>query len=532
MAIQESFELGNASAGAKAPGSGFLVTNHQNLMYMLAAGLVMPPSGFGAKYYRDTLGCFPGWIPLFIGKVPREAIESSTREAEYLRPTIVEIGLTSLSGRVLALGEGGLRELHFPDGLDGTERAILLPAPLPTSWIESVVFRSPEDKRACEADAKDVGNVPLQDFNRKTTPKTLFTKALDTPWPPAEGPEPRAAPLQMPLAAGGVMAMLLLMANRGESAVHGCRHAFDPEDESAPPLNDPILAGLRGWMRTGAASLPAAPDTETASADPASLQNVSRERLFWGAVERLVDWKEEDAGGAGNAEDVLLDYLEAASAKLDTRLQASARKLRDTLVSLRGLGDATTNELFDRHVTPMARAMVLFFLRRDCADLLDFSNDRLHEPDWLAAAILFGVRDGWLGLPLRLRAIPGLPAAVSHRMARMAHRLAGTGLDLGESPARVRPLRELFDDGSAWRAREKAAALELARMREWECIHTRISLGRGKYTLTVEGASVHIELPGEPGIVPEIDRTRFFDCLASMPLDPKAEQKVRGKLRA
>ena len=531
MAIGDLFESGTAPDRAKAPGSGFLVTNHLNLMYMLSAGLVMPPAGFGAKYYQDTLGCFPGWIPLFIGRVSKEAIESATREAGHLKAVIIEVGLSNLSGQVMALGEDGLRELRFPDRLDGSERAILVPAPLPTSWIESVIFGSPEDRRACDADAKDFGNVPLQDFKRKAV-KTLFTKALDTPWPPAEGPEPRAAPLQASLAAGGVMAMLLLMANRGESAVHGCRHAFDPEDESAPPLNDPILAGLRGWMRTGAASSPAAPDTETASAAPASLQNVSQERLFWGAVERLVNWKEKDAGGAGNAEDVLLDYLEAASAKLDTRLQAGARKLRDTLVSLRGLGDATTNELFDRHATPLARAMVLFSLRRDCADLLDFSNDRLHEPDWLAAAILFGVRDGWLGLPLRLRAIPGLPAAVSHRMARMAHRLAGTGLDLGASPARVRPLRELFDDGSAWRARERAAALDLARMRKWDCIHTRISLGRGDYTLTVEGASVHIELPGEPGIVPEIDRTRFFDYLARMRLDPKAEQKVRGKLRA
>ena len=64
--------------------------------------------------------------------------------------------------------------------------------------------------------------------------------------------------------------------------------------------------------------------------------------------------------------------------------------------------------------------MILFFLRRDCADLLEFDDDRLNEADRLAAAVLFGLRDGWLGLPLRLRAVPGLSAAVSYRMARMA----------------------------------------------------------------------------------------------------------------
>ena len=175
--------------------------------------------------------------------------------------------------------------------------------------------------------------------------------------------------------------------------------------------------------------------------------------------------------------------------------------------------------------------MTLFFLRPDCADLLDFSNDRLGEPDWLASAILFGVRDGWLNLPLRLRAHPGLSAAVSHRMARIAHRIAGTGLDLGEPPVRIRPLRELFGDGSAWRSSEKSAALELARSQKWDCVRTRISLAQGEYKLTVEGGRTHIDLPGEPIISPEIDRDRFFDSLAKARPDHKTEAKVRGKLR-
>ncbi len=523
------FESGNAPARAKAPDSGLLVTNHLNLMYMLASGLVLPPAGFGGKHYQDTLGTFPGWVPLFIGKVPKEAIDCSVSEARHLIPTIVEIGLAGLSGQLLALGEDGLRELRFPDGVDGGEKAILVPAPLPASWIKAVIFRSPEEKRTCETQAKDVGNVPLQDFKRKSM-KTPFTKALNTPWPPAKGPAARSVPLHAPIAAGGVMAMLLLMANQGDLAVHSCRCAFDPDDSSAPPVQDPILAGLRGWLRTGGASLPAALVAETASAGSAHRQEVAREHLFWGAVERLVEWQE--AGNAGNAEDMLLEYLAAASTKLDTRLQAGARKLCDTLNALRGLGDATASELFDRHASPLARALVLFFLRRKCADLLDFSNDRLREPDWLAAAILFGARDGWLGLPLQLRTIPELPAAVCHRMARLAHRIAGTGLDLGASPARVRPLRELFGDGSAWGTKESAAALELSRMQKWDCIHTRISLGRGEYRLRVQGGAVHIELPGDPKIVPEIDRTRFFDYLAKMRKDAKVEKKVRGRLRA
>ena len=526
MATADLFTSTNEPAPAKAPGPGFLVTNHLNLMYMLAAGLVMPPAGFGGKYYRDTLECFPGWIPLFIGKPPREAIESSVSEAGHLRPNIVEIDLSGLSGNVVAISKDGPRERHFPDQCDGTERLLLVPAPLPVSRIESIVFRSRVEKQACEAEAKDFGNVPLKEFKLRTQ-GTLFTRAPSTPWPPGEGPPERSATLQGPLAAGGVMAMLLRFANLGGQAVRACRVAFDPDDGDAPPPADghPVLAGLGTWIRDGAASLPAPTDPGT---DRIGLQNTFQARLFWEAVERLVEWR--DTGGTGSAEDVLIAHLAAAVGGLDPRLQAGVRKLHDTLVSLTGLAEATASELFERHDTPLAHAMTLFFLRRDCADLFDYDTGRLAEPDWLAAAILFGVRDGWLNLPLRLRAGRELSDAVSHRMARMAHRITGTGLDLGQAPARIRPLRELFGDGSTWRLREQSAAQELARAQKWDCVHTRISLGPGEYTLTVKGGSTYIDLPGEPRISPEVDLDRFFESLAGVRPDHETEAKIRKQL--
>ena len=538
MANADLFTAENEPAPAKAPGSGILVTNHLNLMYMLAAGLLMPPAGFGGKYYRDTLECFPGWIPLFIGKAaPKEAIESCTSEAGHLKPVIVEFGLSGLSGNVAAIGEDGPRERHFPNQFDGTGSLLLAPAPLPTARIESIVFRSAEEKRACEADAGDFANVPLGEF-RLRTQRSLFTRAPHTPWPPGEGPPERAAPLQGPLAAGGVMAMLLRFANLGEQAVRACRVAFDPDDDDAPrPADDhPILAGLGTWIRDGTASLPAPEDPGT---DRIGLQKASQAKLFWEAVARLVEWRDTGdagrAGDAGGAEEVLIDHLDAAADGLDPRLRAGVRKLHDTLASLTGLDGASAGELFERHDTPLAHAMTLFLLRRDCADLFDYGTGRLaerrlSEPDWLAAAILFGVRDGWMNLPLRLRAGRALSDAVSHRMARMSHRIAGTGLDLGRAPARVRPLRELFGDGSTWRSRERSAALALAKAEKWDCVHTRIGLGPGEYTLTVKGGATYIDLPGEPRISPEIDLDRFFESLAGARLDPEAEAKVRAAL--
>ena len=526
MATTDMFGSTSGPASAKAPAAGLLVTNHMNLMYMLAAGLVMPPAGFGDKYYRDTLECFPGWVPLFVGKAPSEAIKSTTREAGHLRPVIVEIDLSGLSGRVMAVADEGVREFDFPDRFTGTERVLLVPAPLPVSWIASITFRSVGDKRACEADAKDFGNVPLEDFTPRRFSKALFAKAPSAQWPPAEGPPKRAVALQQPLAAGGVMAMLLRFANLGEQAVRACGIAFDP-DEGPPGAADghPILAGLGSWIGGGAATPPVPTDTEM---DRIGLQNTSQARLFWEAVERLVAWR--DAGPAGSAENVLIDHLAASADGLDPRLQAGVRKLHDTLESLTGLAGATAGELFERHDTPLAHAMTLFFLRRECADLHDYASDRLAEPDWLAAAILFGVRDGWMNLPLRLRGGRDLSDAVSHRMARLSHGIAGTGLELGEPPPRIRPLRELFGEGSTWRARERSAALTLARAQKWDCIHTHIGLGAGEYRLVVKAGSTSIEVPGEPRISPEVDRARFFELLSGARVDHATEAKVRKEL--
>ena len=517
-----------ARVSTPPPRNASLVTNHPNLMYMLAAGALMPPAGFGGKYYRDPLASFPGWLPLFVGEVPAPAIGLAIEEARHLKPVIARVRLSDLSGTVSALGPDGLRAIRFPEGLDGAEKVLLVPAPLPASWIESIVFPSTDDRKAFEEAAGDFGNVPVRDFQRKTS-KRPFTRAPDDPWPPAQGPVERDTPLAVPFAAGGVMAMLLHFAHRGDLAVHASRQAFDPDDDPAPLAGDPVLAGLSPWMRAGAASPPPLPDTAT---DREHLRNIFQARLFWGFVERL-SGREPDGGGS--AEDLLLDYIEEASATLDTRLGPGATKLRETLRSLTGLGGATAGELFERHTSALGRAMILFCLRRDCADLLDFSHGALREPDWLAAAILLGARDGWLGLPLDLRAVPGvasgtLAAAVSHRTARMAHRMAGTDLDLGPSPSRIRPLRELFGAHAPWRSRENDVAGEIARTQKWDCVRTRVSLGRGSYRLTVEGGSVHIDLSGEARVTTTVDRARFLEHLAEARPTPRAEAKARKAL--
>lgn len=496
-------------------------------MFMLAAGLIMPPAGFGGKYYRDALGSFPGWIPLFVGAVPSAAIRLSTEEAQHLRPVIVQVGLRDLRGKVQAIGAGGTREIRFPDAVDGTERVLLVPAPIPVSRIESIVFASSDARRAFEVASADFANVPVDEF-RRAVRKTAYTKASGEPWPPTVDVGVRDSPLRMPMAAGGVMAMLLHVANRGASAVHACRKAFDPDSDAETVPGDAVLDGLCTWMQSGAVR-PALPDIAT---DREQLRNEARQRLFWEFVAKMLSvQRHEDE----RSEDFLLEYLGELRDAPDERFKASAAKLIATLESLGGLSGGSPSGLFERHRTPLARAMILFCLRSKCVDLFQFGELPLLEADWVAAAILFGSRDGWLGLPLELRNVPGSPkgalsGAVSHRMAQLSHRIGGTGLEFGPPPPRVQPLRELFGEDGEWGARERAAAFELSRRLKWSCIRTRVSLGRGEYRMTLSGGSMHIEVPGEPRVESIVDHESFYKFLGDTRVPSRAEAAARKKL--
>ena len=516
------------AASEAIPDRGCLVTNHLNLLYMLAAGLVLPRSGFGEKYYRDTLESCPGWIPLFTGRPGRDAVDHSVAEAGHLRPCQVVISLRDCAGPVMVPGPGGVEKRRWPHEAGGAP-LIFVPAPLPMSAIEEIRFGSRDDATACRVDALDYGNVPLVDFETRAERKR-FAPVAGSPWPPPHLPPERTPRLGAAQAAGGMLAMLRLLANRDPGDVveggeplglAACRAAFDPVENLPPGLSATVAAGLTAWMQTG-------PSAASASAALPGIDRGDARQLFWGAVDTLAE--QAGATGADDANARLLDYLDRASTDIDEPLRKHVVELREMLDSLTGLADLTASDLFERFRKPFSRAMALLFLRSTCADLLAFEHEALTTEDRLAAALLFGARAGWLALPLSLRGGAVASAAVSHRMAALSHRLSGSGFELGPAPARPRPLAELF--AGEWNARQRKAAVELARWQKWtDCLQTRVKLGAGEYALKVTRGGAEIVFPGEARAVEtEVDRTRFSTRLAETSVDPKHEAAVAEML--
>ena len=505
-----------------------LVTNHQNMLFMLAADMAMAPAGFRGKHYADCLEVWPGWVPLFRNRagIPAAVVDYATRERRHLRPCIATFDLSLLSGPCLMLSwDGSLREISSPAARKRkNDIAILVRAPLPLTLLSGIGFRSLEDWQAFESAVGDVSNVQLS-LHRVEVAESIFsmvTTGMGMNWPPmpAQGQLFGSGvddPPTLGQAIGGVLAMLYHLANRSDLGLAAFRLATEPKQvENKDPVRaNPILAGLPNWMDGG--RMP-----EQTDIGP---------RLFWEVVQALISAQMRES--TQTPVDVALASLESCTdLSGEEEFRRQLKRLIADLRSLGGLGGGTVTELLERHKGYLFRALLLFCLREHCTELLEFSHPLLCDTDYLLAGILFGVRDSWLRLPGEFRNAD-LSFYTAWRMAKAEHRIQGSHLVIA-APPRPKPLRWLFSasDGE-WDRFEEDAALEMAVECGWsDCIQTRIILAEGDHPTSFERKGLQVMLPGRVSAVAEIvDKDRFLCRLGRWPpVAPRIESAVRRKL--
>jgi len=465
-----------------------LVTNHMNALYILAAGLVMEPSGFRGKHYADSLGLIPGWIPLLRDVIPVEAIEQAVSERNFLRPCILRFDLTGVSCPVQVLSKDGkIRNAIFPKARLGNKGlSMLFRAPLPLTLLSQIIFRSEEDKQFFITAAKDVANIQLESYDIHVD-ETVFLAAANEPWPSeisegsmkgnsrVKGGVSKQAslldeaeevvqsiirsPILSPQALGGVLAVLYHTANQTDLGLDVFQIITGlVNDDDHGVIDDPILAELPIWLKEG---------SPRQDADP-------RAELFWGAVSALNEAMQSDY--SSEPIETILEYLDTRLAEMNDELfRGRLERLTEDMRSTLGLGGATISELFERHKGSLSRPLLFFCLRKSSVELLEFSHPLFQPAERLLSAILFGVRDGWLKLPKEMRT-KGLSDYVSYRMADVALEKSEERLPLPsvESPI---PLRALFaTELGKWSEPQEDVAIAVAKGSNWrECIQTIIS---------------------------------------------------------
>ena len=365
----------------KEPKLVHLVTNHQNMLYMLAAGMVMGPKGFRNKYYSDPLGFYPGWISLFRDTVtiPDFVFNKATEERKHLLPCIASFDLNKLPEHFVVDTNGNKKKFSKPSGKQKKEFVLLFRAPLSLTCLLSINFYSDEDRQKFEEAANDVANVDLPSELIKVD-KLLF------PIPMKEQPLAQLSfEDSIPAfgqALGGVLAMLYHCANRSQLGLAAYRlvtgsisdnddlplfnklslwfqsiigSASVEDDDNDLVTSDPILAKLPDWVNGETISKPV------------------DARIFWGVVQVLINEQKQER--PQKPTDAVLAYLQGQldlSPNVDerTHLESLIKDMRGT----QGLGSGTITQLLDRHKEPLSRALLLFSLRQHCTELLEFNT--------------------------------------------------------------------------------------------------------------------------------------------------------------
>jgi len=527
----------------------YLVTNHLNLLYMLAAGLVMEPSGFRGKHYLDSLGAIPGWVPFFRDALPVKALEEAVSERRHLRPCVVSFDLSGVSAPVRVLSrEGKIRDAEYPNIRLGKEGiGILVRAPLPLTLVSRICFQSDEDRQVFETAANDVSNVDLKPY-RLAVEESLFRNVIDSAWSPLQtAKQLRQSTRQKESkcqsgdlfaetgwmsqdsvpqinqrhisaqALGGLLAMLYHGASRSDLGVKIFQLITGFENnKDGTFIEDPILAELPNWLCGSGVS---------------ELSNTPA-RLYWGTINALVAAQEEN--NSSQLVDVVLEYLEAQVTQLtEEKSKFRLERLISDMRGFLGLGGGTITELFERNKGSLSRPLLLVCLREHCEDLLAFSHPLLSDAEYLLAGILFGVRDGWLRLPCEMRD-QTLSAYVMYRMAAVAHRKQGSVLSLPETPS-PKPLRALFpSDAESWCISQTNAAIEIATSSKWrDSIETIIASADGSILEEPKKENGNYIFSGETTSTIKVRHDVFLRHLGEWPpIHAKLESKIRNDLNS
>lgn len=501
-----------------------LATNHLNLLHLLAAGMVMGPAGFAGKHYRDPSSEVPGLIPIFRDRVPEAAVQQAVSEQKHLRACIAEIDLARLAGPVRLVSRNGeVSSGTLPLSIDSETGALFVPAPLPMTLVTRLVFRSPADRKEFEASARNFANIDLAGLNMEVG-EEFFSSAASMIWPlPGQPQDATQVVVDQPPARGevigGVLAMLYQLANRSDlcCSVYRIASGAGTANDCDAVQRDAVLAEIAPWIESGG------PRPES------PVQG----RLFWGVVQALVDARL--SGSVEGPVDTVLGFLDDQLAALqEVRYQSRLERLISDMRSTFGLGGGTISQLFENHKGTLSRPLLLFCLREHCVDLLEFSHPDLNDEELVLAAVLFGARDGWIGLPVALRTPTGLSRFVEQRMFEAECNQRGTRLSLGQTPPRPMPLRELLiGSGGAWsEARNTLLAKVVSRIGWQDCIVSRIRLSPGQYRLNVSADGIEVVVRGEikPPAV-EIDRGGLLKKISQWPPIPRdVESEVREAL--
>ena len=502
----------------------YIITNQRNLFRLLSTGLLAYPETVTKGYLQDFFSDFPGHVCIFADKIPKAAFDRILSVKPNLVPVIIQYDISKITGNVIAFTDQDTKEeVRLPSELDGRHRVLLIPAPLPTAAIQSIYFEDKNKKENYIDRASGKSNVPFSHWSNSVN-KTIFK-------PGKSNIEINIDPLDLSdqlftehltrvLVNAGIRTLHFQLANLDPLANDFYQWAYHTNTQSNAKSEqsvEEVLRPLPQWITTGQVDL----DEIRLSSSRLVVE------IFWKLVERMVVPLDDDLTGYDLVINVLMD--EAGQRDNATNLS----QLIDELRGLRsGLPGESVDELFNRYKSPFIRALILFFVRDNCRDLLTADIPGLTTIDQLVASILFAARELWHTYALDLRGAEQFSKMISLSMAQQFQKLRGSGLEIDMGILQVEPVYELLMGDKAARSSAKKyrdARVIFAKRMGWDCIKTTLTLPNGDYTLQGSTAGIKIELSGEmKSITTDVEIQSFKEKFVALNnIDLELEMEIR-----
>lgn len=364
------------------PASVYFLTNRNNLVRILASGMLMPEAGFAGKYYDDLLRLAPGRVPLMSSAASADLLSLVTPEPQAFA-VMLEVPRASLKDdafpALMADGSAGKAGWRHPDARMWAPSGSL---PLADS-VRAIHFRSDAERQ--EFEAREFADARLRTALHQVSPE-LFA-----------GDEPSADAVTRWLrsleAAEAPSADDMVAEDRRTGAVLlGCLTSIPTEEELVGWGQ--LLIGKKPGKQAGAvvSRIGRALERAAKARDPEDIAlEICVEEL--GSTNRLEVWRP-------------LDILGRIRAKLEARLKAKADAMAPALDRAAAiLRDEEVFEGLKSGGSTTLKALLMVLKRPEPQALLGWDpGGPGSTPEVLnIAGVLLGALTGRSMLPVALR---------------------------------------------------------------------------------------------------------------------------------
>jgi len=390
-----------------------LPTNTNNLRMIIAQGIISSHDGF-SKYYKDELERHNGWIPLYSNKVPCDPLKYVVSEApKTLIACILELDIASINGSVKAIAGNELIDITLPnDNIDEEIKVLFIPAPLPLSCLSKVLFDSKDRLTEFQHEASNRRNVVLNKLKLQSTKidqklfnvvtsgaciekGSLFSNTQIQP----SLQLPQCDKINYPniYAFGGMLAALFYYAKNGELSNNLYKNISNSKRPAVANNSDDIQL-IYDYFFTDIVY---------------PFDSELKKRMYQGLLHTAIEGRD--------FKNDILNFLENTvweEDKAKSRADSLVKRLREYESTLL---KESVSEQFDRAQSNMEKMLLILFVREDFDAFSEYTTVTFTEIEYVIFAMLFGIRDKFIKLPVWLRKYNGLQNFISTKMAEYAH---------------------------------------------------------------------------------------------------------------